>query len=86
MKIESTKTTMATIYDQNDKPRKGKIIVDYIDGIPMVAWLRYGSQMKSYRYSRDGTNNGTGERVIEMRYTDADRIWVSMDGSKVWED
>ena len=59
------------------------VAVEFLNGKPSTV------EHKNHRFNftgKTGTNFKTGELVFEMA-TDADaRLWINLDGSKIWED
>jgi hypothetical protein len=83
-KMEALQTLNAKVTDTNNKARGTMTIkVEFADGAPLTVWHNGQCYLATGKH---GTNRKTDLQVVEMA-TDKDaRLWITLDGTQVWED
>mgnify|MGYP001609946338 CR=1 FL=1 len=77
-------TLTAQVIDTNHHPRGAMPIKVEFD---REAPIRVEHDGQTYRYTgKSGSNSKTGLPVREMATEDDARLWISLDGQRVWED
>lgn len=78
------KTINAQVTDINSRPRGAmRINVDFDKTGPSLV----EHEGQSYRYTRKaGINRKTGLEVREMATFEDARLWITLDGTLIWED
>ena len=80
----TTQTLNANVTDTNHKPRGAMTIeIEFLAGRPCE--VRHDGL--TYRTTgKDGHHIASGIATIEMATDDDTRLWISHDGSQIWED
>ena len=78
------KTIKANVTDTNHRPRGVKRIrVAFDETGPYLVQ----HQARTYFYTnKAGTNHKTGLAVREMATDEDSRLWITLDGTQIWED
>ena len=78
------KSINAQVTDTNHRPRgEMRIQVDFDKTGPSL--VEHDRQTNCYTH-KAGTNRKTGLEVREMATIEDARLWITLDGTQVWED